>query len=179
LLLTCAAYNQSKTNDTILRQIRKARADKTTTLTYDSGSNMSKIMVVAENFPDNQADAAGVRAMNFAAGFFYPGQEITKAPEQIMLTFWIMSGKPRFAEYHRWTVYAGQETVDLGEARYAAKPRTDMEYLNFNIGRGDLAKIAAGSNVRFKLGEYDFSFSRDQLKALADLLVISDPALTN
>lgn len=176
-LFVFTALGQSKSNDAISQQIRRARAEKTFTLTYDAAGNTSKLMGVAENFDDREVGAAGVRAMNFAVGFFYPGQQIAKAPDRIMLTFWVLTKKPRFAENSRWTVFAGGETLDLGAARYAAKPRSNMEYLNFDVSRDDLAKIARAANVRFKLGEYEFTFSPGQLKNFADLLAISDPKM--
>lgn len=172
-LVAFTAFGQAKSNDSVSQQIRSARAEKTFTLTYDAAGNASKLMGVAENFDDREANAAGIRAMNFAVGFFYPGREIAKAPERVMLTFWVLTKKPRFAENHRWTLVAGQKTLDLGDARYAAKARSDMEYLNFEISRADLTAIARETNVRFRLGEYEFTFTRAQLKALADLLSIS------
>jgi hypothetical protein len=176
LLFSFSICGQSKSNETISHQIRRAHAEKSFTLSFDASANMSKLMGVSENFSDNDANAAGVRAMNFAVGFFYQGQSLAKAPDRIMLTFWVLTKKPRFAENHHWTVFTGQETLELGEARYAAKARNDMEYLNFEISRADLAKIARESSIRFRLGEFEFSFTRQQLKNLADLLILSDPS---
>jgi len=82
-----------------------------------------------------------------------------------------LTKKPRFAANHNLMV----GDIDLGTARYAAKPRENMEYLNFEISRENLSKIALESNVRFQLGEAEFSFSRDQLKILADIVILSDP----
>ena len=49
-----------------------------------------------------------------------------------------------------------------------------MEYLNFEISRTNLAKIAAESDVRLKLGDREFSFTRSQMKLFADVLVVTD-----
>ena len=49
-----------------------------------------------------------------------------------------------------------------------------MEYLNFDISRENLTKIAKESGVRFHLGNSDFTFTRAQLKLLADVLLVSD-----
>ena len=51
-----------------------------------------------------------------------------------------------------------------------------MEYLNFNLTREMLTKIAANSNVRFRLGTAEFKFTNDQLRMIANLMLLSDPA---
>ena len=66
---------------------------------------MSKVMAVAENFPDAEASRANVRAMNFAIGFFYLGQTLERAPDPILLTFWVLSKKPQFGENHSMTLF--------------------------------------------------------------------------
>jgi hypothetical protein len=68
----------------------------------------------------------------------------------------------------------GEEILVLGSARYVAKTREDMEYLNFEISRDNLVKIAARSNVSFQLGNESFTFTRQHLKLLADVLVASE-----
>jgi hypothetical protein len=170
---TIIAFPQSKSAGAIRQQIKSAHADKALTLSFDPATT-SKLMGVSENFSDGEAGSAGVRAMNFAVGFFFAGQELTKSPDQIMLTFWVLTKKPRFAENHHLTVFLPAEILDLGDARYAAKARTGMEYLNFDISRENLAKIARESSARIHLGDHDFTFSRAQLKLLADLLLVSD-----
>ena len=174
-LLSATALSQVKSNDTVSQQIRRLGSSKTFTLVFDDSGNNSKLMGVSENFSDADAGSAGVRAMNFAAGFFYAGDGIAEAPREIMLTFWVLTKKPRFAENHHLTVRTASETIDIGDARYSPKPRSDMEYLNFVISRDALARIAGGSNVRFRLGDHDFTFTRSQMKLLADLLLLSDP----
>lgn len=162
------AFGQ-KTNADINSQNRNGKIK----LTFENGS--SKIMAVSENFADAEAGAAKIMAMNFAAGFFYPGQTLDRAPDQILLTFWVMSKKPRFAENHSLNFYAGGEEIGIGDARYSGKARENMEYLNFSISRDVLVKVASNSNVQFKLGDANFTFTRDQMRMLADLLELSDP----
>ena len=60
-------------------------------LTLGAGADSSKLMGVGENFTDAEAKAAKVVAMNFAIGFFFPGQTLERAPDPIQLTFWILS----------------------------------------------------------------------------------------
>ena len=174
LILFSAAASQSKTNEKISRQISELKSEKIFTLSYDEAGNSTKLLAVAENFSDREARDSGIMAMNFAAGFFYAGNVLQKTPERVMLTFWVMSKKPRFAEDHEFSVFAGQEVIVIGNGRYSARARENMEYLNYEISREDLAKIATGSNVRFSLGGHDFTFTQQHLKLIADLLVISD-----
>ncbi|MEO6050247.1 MAG: hypothetical protein ABIP78_02810 [Pyrinomonadaceae bacterium] len=112
--------------------------------------------------------------MNFGMAFFYAGKALTGSPETIDFTFWVLTKKPKFAAAHTWNVTLGEETLDLGDARYAAKPRENMEYLNFIVTRSDLTKIAAGSNVKFQLGTFEFTFRPSQLTLLKNLLAVSD-----
>ncbi|MEP7211767.1 MAG: hypothetical protein ABI791_01745 [Acidobacteriota bacterium] len=179
LSLVSAVLSQGKPNDAISRQISELKSEKTFTLTADPGGNSSKLMAVAENFSDREAGDAGLMAMNFATGFFYAGTALDKSPERVMLTFWAMSKKPRFAENHEFSVFAGQEVIVIGNGRYSAKARENMEYLNYEISREELAKIAAGSNVRFSLGGHNFTFTRQHLKIIADLLLLSDVPAKN
>jgi len=172
--LVSSASSQAKSNDAISRQISDLKSEKVFTLTHDEGGSSSKLLAVAENFSNREAGDAGLMAMNFATGFFYAGDSLDKAPERVMLTFWAMSKKPRFAEDHEFSVFAGDEVIVIGNGRYSAKPRSNMEYLNYEVTREDLAKIAAGSNVRFSLGGHEFTFTREHLKIFADLLVISN-----
>ncbi len=172
LILSLSLFAQSKTNETIARQIKELNAEKTITLTYDEASKASKIMVTGEDFGKSQDKRAGVEAMNFGMAFFYPGTTLTQAPAEINFTFWVMNKKPKFAASHRWTVTAGGETIDLGEARYAARAKENMEYLNFRISRENLEKIARSSEVKFKLGSAELQFTPEHLKTFANLLKI-------
>ena len=112
--------------------------------------------------------------MNFAIGHIYPGDTMVKSPESFLLTFWVMSKKPRFGASHSMTVALRDEMLVIGSARYAAKPREQMEYLNFEMSRENLIKIAGSSEVRFQLGNEEFTFTPSQLKLLADLLVVTE-----
>ena len=177
LMIAMLAINstaQSKPNDSISKQIKALRAEKTFTLSYDKNSNVSKLMAVTDNF--DGAGKIGIQAMNFAIGFMYSGQELTKAPDNILLTFWVLTKKPRFAANHSLFVNGGGGNLNLGAARYAAKPRENMEYLNFEISRENLATIAGESNARIQLGEAGLAFTPTQLKAISDILILSDPA---
>ena len=174
-ILFAASLNaQSKPNDTVSRQMKTLGAESTITLSHDHASNMSKLMAVSANFSDSEAKAADVRAMNFAAGFLYPGQSLGKSPDPILLTFWVLSKQNRFGNGHALVVQVDGQTLDVGDSRYVARPRDNMEYLNFNLSRDVLARISAGSNVKFTLGGANFTFSSDQLKMLAHLLLLSD-----
>ena len=51
------------------------------------------------------------------------------------------------------TVALREEMLVIGSARYVAKPSQQMEYLNFEISRDNLSKIASETNVRFHLGD--------------------------
>ncbi|HEY0457911.1 MAG TPA: hypothetical protein VGC97_02095 [Pyrinomonadaceae bacterium] len=174
-LFATAAAAQSKSNETIAKQIKELKAGNIT-LSYDEASQTSKIMVIGEDFGKQQDKSAGVEAMNFGMAFFYPGKALTAAPDEIALTFWVLTKKPRFAEAHHWTVTVGGETIDLGDARYVSKPKEDMEYLNFKISRANLVKISKGTDVKFKLGAAELKFTPEHLRTFANLLRISSPA---
>jgi hypothetical protein len=176
LFVTASADAQSKPNDAIARQLKTLGAESSITLTHDNGSNMSKLMAVSENFSDAEAKSADVRAMNFAVGFFYPGETLEKSPDPILLTFWVLAKQNRFGNGHALVVQIDGETLDIGDSRYVARPRDNMEYLNFNLTRDVLAKIARGSSVKFTLGGAGFTFSKEQQRMLANLLSLSDPA---
>jgi len=178
MVLSAAVFTnaQSKPNDAIARQLKSLGAESTITLSHDAGSNMSKLMAVSENFSDADAKAADVRAMNFAAGFFFAGSSLDKAPDPILLTFWVLSKQNRFGNGHALAVELDGETLYLGDSRYAAHPRDGMEYLNFNLSREMLARIASHSSVKFTLGGASFTFTKQQLQMLSNLLALSDPA---
>ncbi len=165
------ASGQTRSNDSIAKQIKQLGSSKSIELHYDEGSNVTTLRGVSENFP--APGRIGVKAMNFAIGFLYSGREITTAPSKILFSFWVLTNKPRFAASHNLIVLGGK---DLGPGRYAAKPREDMEYLNFEISRQDLAMMAAQQYSAFNLGEFELSFTKSQQKLIADILAVSDPA---
>ena len=85
----------------------------------------------------------------------------------------MLSKKPRFAGSNKWAVALATGNLDLGDAQYAAKSGSNMEYLNFKVARADLEMIAAGNAVKFKLGTADFTFTPVQLITLRNFLSIS------
>jgi hypothetical protein len=131
-------------------------------------------MAVSENFSKDDAGRAGLLAMNFAIGHIYPGETIVRSPESFLLTFWVMAKKPRFGANHAMTVVLPDEMLVIGSARYSAKPREQMEYLNFEVSRDNLKKIAGQTEVRFQLGDEEFTFTKSQMKLLADLLMVTE-----
>ena len=171
-LFVFSVAGQSLSNETIMNRIRAERADKTITLTFDPGAKTSKIMAVSDNFVNSEASQAGIDAMNFAIGFFYAGKELTSA-DSFQLTFWVLTKKPRFAGAHDMTVILPDEMLVIGSGRYISKPRDEVEYLNFDVSREALTKIASQNESRFQLGDKEFTFTRSQMKLLADLLVVT------
>jgi hypothetical protein len=174
LLLASITHAQSRSNESVQQQIKSLGADGAISLSYDAGSNVTTLRAVADNFSDAEAKRAGVRAMNFAAGIIYLGKTIDRPAEPIQLSFWVLSSKPRFGEDHTLAVFAGGEPFQMGEARYVARARDGMEYLNFNLTREQLRQIAKQSSIRFLLGQKEFNFTRSQLKLLADLYLVTE-----
>jgi len=170
LLAAALTVSAQKTNDAIQKQIKSLKADKQILLSYDKVSNASKIMATAGNFADSEAKKAGIQAMNFGMAFFYTGQSLAAPPDTINLTFWVLTKKPAFASSHAWTISA----LNLGDARYAAKPADNMEYLNFKISRADLARVASSADAKFKLGGKDFTFTPEQIQLLKSVVTISE-----
>ena len=173
VLLTVAISAQEISNDTVQTRINSLDAEKSIALTFDEAAKTTKIMAVSENFSRDEAGRSGILAMNFAVGIIYPGNSITKSPASFLLTFWVLSKKPRFGANHSLAVSLREEILVIGSARYAGKPREQMEYLNFEISREALIMIAGQTDVRFHLGDEEFTFTRSQMKLLADLLTIS------
>ena len=173
LALSAAASAQEKTNDDISRQIRSLGVDHIT-LDFDQASNTTKIMAVSENFSDSDANAAGIQAMNFAMAFFYSGTSLKQPPDTIHFAFWVLTKKPRFADSHHLTADIDGRILDLGMARYAAKPNQNLEYLNFEIKRSDLAAIESGNKVAFHLGTHTFTSTADQRKLIRATVQIAN-----
>lgn len=174
ILLSAISAAAQKTNDAIAKQIKDLRAEKTITLSYDESSGASKIFARAENFADGESRAAGVEAMNFGMAFFYVGKTLAAPPDTINLTFMALTKKPRFAAAHNWVATLTGGPLDLGDARYATKKGENIEYLNFKISRTDLAMLAASTNVKFKLGTFDFTFTPAQMTMLKNLIAITE-----
>ena len=172
LAVSAAASAQEKTNDEITRQIRSLGVDHIT-LDFDQASNTTKIMAVSENFSDSDASAAGIQAMNFAMAFFYSGTSLKQPPDTIHFAFWVLTKKPRFADNHHLTADIDGRILDLGMACYAAKPNQNLEYLNFEIKRTDLMVISSGRKIVFRLGNYSFASTSDQLKLIGAVIQVA------
>jgi hypothetical protein len=174
LLSLTFSISAQVSNETLQSRINSVHAGKNVSLIFDAVSNTTKVMAVSENFSKEDASRSGILAMNFAMGIIYPGNYIVKSPDSFLLTFWVMSKKPRFGASHAMTVALREEMLVIGSARYAAKPREQMEYLNFEVSRENLIKIAGQTDVRFQLGDEQFTFTPTQMKLLADLLQITE-----
>jgi len=162
---------QTKSNVEINKQIRQLN-EKNITVSYDG--NTSKLMAVADNFSDRDSAKAGVQAMNFAVGFFYPGEQLKDAPDPIMFTFWVLTKRPRFANIIDVTFSIDGERLLVDNIRYSARARDGVEYINCKLSRADMKRIAKGREVQVKIGENEFRFLPDQLRMLADVLTVSD-----
>ena len=176
LLFNIIIIGQEKTNDDINREIR-SRGVEHITVTYDQPGNASKLMAVSENFSSREADSAGVLAINFAMGFFYAGKSLKAAPESLHFAFWVLTKKPRFAENHHLIIELDGRTIDLGEARYAAKPNQNLEYLNFELSGANLNAMASSRKITFRIGERNFSATTSQMnliRATANITKTSD-----
>lgn len=169
-------FAQTKTNEAVEQQIKNLHLGQSFKLTCNPESGMSKIMVIADDFGYEQDKAAKVQGFSFGMAFFYQGKTLTIAPDEINLTFWVKTNKPRFAENHHLTVFIGNETLDLGDARYAAKPNENMEYLNFKISRIDLQKMGNSSEAKIKIGEAEFRFLPSHLRVFSGMAKISNPS---
>ncbi len=87
----------------------------------------------------------------------------------------MQSKKPKFAESHNLTIFAPGETLDLGDARYVSRPTEKTEYLNFKISRENLIKIAKANSAKLKIGNAEFQFTPEHIRAFAALVKISNP----
>ena len=177
-LFASSAIAQEKSNDAMNRQIRQLGVDHTS-VTFDAGSGSSKLMAVAENFSNHDAGSAGVEAMNFAMGFFYQGQSLKASPDSVHFSFWVLTKKPRFAENHHLTVDLDGRTLDLGDARYAAKPNQNLEYLNFELQRANLAAIGAAHTVTFHIGTHTLTATSSQIKLISATAKLADVSVSN
>jgi len=173
VVVVASSASAQVSNEALQARIKSVQAEKIFTVTHDAAGSTSKLMAVSDNVSRDEANRAGILAMNFAIGHFYAGDALTQEPDPFLMTFWVLTKKPRFGANHAMTVALRDEMLVVGSARYVAKPGQQMEYLNFEISRANLAKIASQSDVRFMLGEQEFTFTKSQMKLLADLLVIT------
>ena len=166
LLITVSLHAQTKTNLVIEQQLRSSRVNATVQL--DPNSKVTTLKGVAENFSDSDTRRAGVKAMNFAVGALYSGDKIERSIDPLTLSFWIMSGKPRFGDDQSLVAVSGSERTDLGGGRYVAR-RDGMEYVNFSLTRDQFAKVVEASTLI--VGRKEFTPTASQKKLLNAILV--------
>lgn len=174
LLFVAPSFAQGKPVAEMARQIASLRAERAITLNHDPVGGSSRLMLVAENFTNDDADRAKVMAMNFACGFFFAGAELGRSPETMMLTLWVKTRAPRFASANELSFVVGGESLEIGPARYSAKADRQMEYLNYEVPRPVLERIASNSRVTLRVGGREFQMTRGQLESLANLLLVSE-----
>ncbi|MDI1241518.1 MAG: hypothetical protein PSX80_06315 [bacterium] len=165
LLLSISLHAQAKTNSSIEQQLRASGANAT--VHFDANSKVTTLKGVAENFSDSDTKRAGVKAMNFAVGALYAGSKIDRSIDPLTLSFWIMSGKPRFGDDQTLIAVSGNDRTDLGVGRYTAR-RDGMEYINFNLTRDQFAKLVEAPT--FLIGGKQFTPTGSQRKLLRDIL---------
>lgn len=176
MVLAGTVFNQSKSNDVILQQIKEANAEKTITLQYDAAGNSSKVMLFSEDFGKSQYESLGLKSLSFGMAFFYAGKNLMAPPTTVNLTFWVQTKKPKFADEHNAAIVSGAEIFNLGEARYVSRPNENMEYLNLVVPYETLMKMT-DANAVLNLGTAQFKFTPAQRKSVATLVKISDPAM--
>ena len=164
-LLSISLHAQAKTNTAIEQQLRSCGSNAT--VHFDANSKVTTLKGVAENFSDSDTKRAGVKAINFAVGALYAGDKIERSIDPLTLSFWIMSGKPRFGEDQSLIVVSRSDRAELGSGRYVAR-RDGMEYINFNLSRDQFSKIAVAEI--FILGGKQFTPTASQKKLLRDIL---------
>ena len=157
---------QSKSNTAIEQQLRSAGVNAT--VHFDVNSRVTTLKGVAENFSDPDTKRSGAKAMNFAVGALYAGEKIDRSIDPLTLSFWVMSGgKPRFGE-SQMLLAVGSETTDLGSGRYTFR-RDGMEYINFNLTREQLSKLANAS--AWMLGGKQFTPTGSQRQLVRAILM--------
>lgn len=177
LTFTAFAFAQTKSNDAIEKQIKILKVEKNISLSYDESGGTSKIFVLGEDFGRAQANRAGIEGFSFGMAFFYPGKILNAAPDEMAITFWAQSKKPKFGASHNLTIFANGEILDLGDARYVSREREKTEYLNFKISRENLIKIAKSNTSKLKIGNAEFQFTSEHLKVFTALVKITDPQI--
>jgi hypothetical protein len=166
LTLAASVSAQSKPNCLIQQQLRAAGSKAT--VNFDSNSKVTTLKGVAENFTDADTKRSGAKAMNFAVGTIYSGEKLDRSADPLTLSFWIMSGgKARFGEDHSLFAVGDGGRADLGVGRHTFR-RDGMEYLNFNLTRENIAKLAEASV--WTIGGKQFTPTSSQSKLLLDVL---------
>ena len=164
--LSVSVTAQSRSNTAIEQQLKSSGANAT--VHFDANSKVTTLKGVAENFSDSDTKRSGAKAMNFAVGALYAADKIERSIDPLTLSFWVMSGgKPRFGESQSLIATANGENVDLGSGRYTFR-RDGMEYINFNLTRDQLSKLANAAT--WTLGGKRFTATGSQKKLLRDIL---------
>jgi hypothetical protein len=164
-VLSVSLHAQSKSNSEIEQQLKPAGANAT--VHFDPNSKVTTLKAVAENFSDSDTKRAGAKAMNFAVGALYAGDKIDRSIDPLTFSFWVMSGgKARFGE-NQTLLAVGSDTADLGSGRYVFR-RDGMEYINFNLTRDQLSKLANASN--WTLGGKQFTPTGSQRQLIRSVL---------
>lgn len=176
LFTSTFAFSQGKTNQAIASQIKSMNAEKYLQIDYVKSVGVTKILGFGENFGRDQVKENGLSELSFGITFNYAGDKLTSVPEAFIMTFWVKSDKPKFAQSHGLKFMNGAENLDLGDARYAVKSsEKGMEFLNFVISRENLMKIAeSGSNAQIMLGDSEFKFSPEHIKLFKIILAVSN-----
>ncbi len=175
LLSAAAAVSQTKNDAAMAQRLKDLKADKEFLLVYDEAGNTSKIYGFSADFGREQNRRNQVESFRFGLAFLFAGQTLKAVPEEYLLTFQAATKRAKFADAHRLIFTVDDTPLDLGEGRYANK-NEGIEYLNFKLSREQLSKLARGKNVSLKIGNADYSLSAENLKMLADLLALSEPA---
>jgi hypothetical protein len=76
-------------------------------------------------------------------------------------------GKARFGDSQSLIAMANGETADLGSGRYTFR-RDGMEYINFNLSRDQITKLANATT--WNLGGKQFTPTGSQRKLLREIL---------
>ncbi len=173
ILCTFAASAQTLSNTDISSRIRSLNAEKFITLTFNGSGNTTTIRAVSDNFPDAEAKRSGILAMNFALGTYYAGDKLLRTPEKLLLSFWVLTKKPKFGEHHSLSFKVNGSTIDLGDSRYVYKERLDVEYLNFELRPDQIASLAASDGGHIQVGSQTFTLTSSQKNLIADILDIT------
>jgi hypothetical protein len=174
LLSATFTFAQTKTNEQITAQMKSLNVGKNIQLEYDKSSDYSKLLILSNEFADEIMKKNGVSSLTFGMMYGYNGQKLTFTPDVFVLTFWARGKNTKFAESHNWKAVTDNETIDLGEARYAKRNGDPREFLNFSITRENLQKISQSKSVKFIIGKTEFAVNAEQLRMFANFLTVSD-----
>lgn len=157
----------------------RARAEalglaKAISVEFDAEAATTTIRGVGENFSDNEAKRAGVKAINFAAGLILPGNGLNKTPTEFLFSFWILSKTQRFNTATTVEFFVDNDRFPVSNFRYASRPRENMEYVNISLSRTQLVKIVSAKTARAALGNSQFTFTEKQIRLLKGLLEITE-----